>query len=302
MKLRELEAFRAILQTNSVTGAAAQLGLTQPQVSRLIASLEDECGFPLFVRRNQRFIPTTEGRTLYIEVERLLRGFEEVKGVAVRIREGQTNHVRIVTSQPLAEGLVSPAMQLMRRRSEHPTFSIEIKPKVEIEARMAQQHFDLGIASLPIHHIDVVVEPFATRDAVVVLPAGHRLAASEFIDLREIAHEPLVVMRRGSYLRTHLDQVFALARVIPNIRVETALSGFACKLVSEGAGIALSDPYVAAAHLHEGLVLKPATPAMTLRYAFVLPSWQPVSAVTRAFMDCIVEVEARIDRVGLRPS
>lgn len=298
MKLRELEAFRAILQTGTVTGAAAQLRLTQPQVSRLIANLEAECGFPLFIRQNQRLIATSEARIFNVESERLLRGHEEVKAAAHRIRNQQSDHVRIVTAQPLADGLVSPALRLLTSRNDKATFSIEIRSKIEIEARMGQHHFDLCVSSLPIHHVAITTEPFAFREAVIMLPAGHRLASQPIIKLAELAEEPLVVTRRGTYLRDHLDHVFADAGIIPNIRVETALSGFAGKLVSEGIGIAFVDPFAAFALKSERVVLKPAEPAMALGYAFVLPAWQPASAITRALMGCIAEVEATLERIG----
>lgn len=298
MKLRELEAFRAVLQTGTVTGAAEQLRLTQPQVSRLIANLEAECGFPLFIRQNQRLIATSEARVFNVESERLLRGHEEVKAAANRIRKQQSDHVRIVTSQPLADGLVSPALRLLTGRNERATFSIEIRAKIEIEARMGQHHFDLGVTSLPLHHVAVTTEPFASREAVLVLPSHHRLASRPVIRFEELAEEPLIVTRRGTYLRDHLEHAFADAGIVPNIRVETALSGFACKLATEGIGIAFVDPFAATAHAGERIVLKPAEPALRLGYAFILPSWQPVSTITRTLMGCIAEVEATLDRVS----
>lgn len=49
MKLshRQIEAFRAIMESGSVTAAADLLFLTQPSVSRLLADLEAELGFEL---------------------------------------------------------------------------------------------------------------------------------------------------------------------------------------------------------------------------------------------------------------
>jgi len=53
MDIRLLEAFRAVIETGSVTHAAAALGVTQPAVSAQIARLEGVLGFSLFERFRQ---------------------------------------------------------------------------------------------------------------------------------------------------------------------------------------------------------------------------------------------------------
>ncbi|CAM3148072.1 regulatory helix-turn-helix protein, lysR family [Paracoccus aminovorans] len=62
MKLshRQIEAFRAIIESGSVTAAAELLFLTQPSVSRLLADLEAELGFALFARIGRSLTPTPE--------------------------------------------------------------------------------------------------------------------------------------------------------------------------------------------------------------------------------------------------
>ena len=59
-----LLAFDGVMRHGSVTAAAQELGLTQSTVSRLIQTLEDQIGQPLFLRHRRRLIPT-EGATRY---------------------------------------------------------------------------------------------------------------------------------------------------------------------------------------------------------------------------------------------
>ena len=54
---RQIEAFRAIIESGSVTAAADLLFLTQPSVSRLLADLEAELGFALFARIGRSLTP-----------------------------------------------------------------------------------------------------------------------------------------------------------------------------------------------------------------------------------------------------
>ena len=61
---RQLEAFRAIMEHGTVTAAAERLGVSQPAVSKILAGLEHEIGYPLFTRIKRRLAPTSEARLL----------------------------------------------------------------------------------------------------------------------------------------------------------------------------------------------------------------------------------------------
>src|SRR3546814_15064687 len=50
MNLRQLEAFRAVMVTRSITQAAQSMHLSQPAVRKLIAALAYAIGYKLFVR------------------------------------------------------------------------------------------------------------------------------------------------------------------------------------------------------------------------------------------------------------
>ena len=55
MNLKKLIAFRAVLESNSITGAADKIGLTQSGVSRLITSLEQELDFPFLIELKEEY-------------------------------------------------------------------------------------------------------------------------------------------------------------------------------------------------------------------------------------------------------
>src|SRR3546814_4993782 len=63
MNLRQLEAFRAVMVTRSITQAAQSMHLSQPAVSKLIADLEYAIGFKLFVRSKGSALTVTPERS-----------------------------------------------------------------------------------------------------------------------------------------------------------------------------------------------------------------------------------------------
>lgn len=70
MNFKQIEAFRAVMLTGSMTSAAGLLHTSQPNVSRWISLLEQRVGFVLFQRSGTRLIPTPEADAFYADVEK----------------------------------------------------------------------------------------------------------------------------------------------------------------------------------------------------------------------------------------
>ncbi len=64
LRFRDLQVFFAVMQSGSMAKAAAQLGLTQPAVSDVVASLEQTFGVRLFDRNSRGVEPTIYGRAI----------------------------------------------------------------------------------------------------------------------------------------------------------------------------------------------------------------------------------------------
>ncbi|NKB28642.1 MAG: LysR family transcriptional regulator [Rhodobacteraceae bacterium] len=79
MDLAVLRIFRAIVETGSVTGAAARLHRVQSNVSTRLRQLEEDLGVALFRREGRRLILTAEGQTLDDYAARLLALAEDAR-------------------------------------------------------------------------------------------------------------------------------------------------------------------------------------------------------------------------------
>ena len=79
MNLRQIDAFRAVMESGTVSRAAKRLSVSQPAVSKLIQSLEQAIGLVLFDRTRGRLSPNAEATMLLEEVERLFGGLSSLK-------------------------------------------------------------------------------------------------------------------------------------------------------------------------------------------------------------------------------
>ena len=117
MNLRQLEAFRAVMLSGSVTQAAAALHISQPAVSKLLADLEYHLGFPLFVRsKGVALTVTPEADVFFHEVERSFAGIAVLKRAAADIRNASTGTLRIAALPALAVSFLPSVITTFRRR------------------------------------------------------------------------------------------------------------------------------------------------------------------------------------------
>ena len=70
---RLLQLLLAVLETGSITAAAARLGVTQSAVSHLLDKLRAITGDPLFVKRGRGIVPTAHAESLAAPARELLR-------------------------------------------------------------------------------------------------------------------------------------------------------------------------------------------------------------------------------------
>jgi DNA-binding transcriptional LysR family regulator len=70
LTLRHIEVIRAVLRAGTVTGAARQLAVSQPALSRTLKNAETRLGLQLFERRSGRLSPTPEVLALQRDIEK----------------------------------------------------------------------------------------------------------------------------------------------------------------------------------------------------------------------------------------
>ncbi|MBC9929169.1 LysR family transcriptional regulator [Chitinophaga qingshengii] len=71
--------FKAIYQTGTLTGAAQELLISQPNVSQHLAGLEAYICHPLFERQPRRMVPTDYGKLLYTQIIEAVEKLESVE-------------------------------------------------------------------------------------------------------------------------------------------------------------------------------------------------------------------------------
>jgi len=95
MDFRQLEYFRAVVETGSLSGAAKALHMSQPSLSSAIAKLERELGVQLLERAARGVHPTSAGSYLLGNARRLLGERDRLRHTLSLMAEGLVGDLRV---------------------------------------------------------------------------------------------------------------------------------------------------------------------------------------------------------------
>ena len=293
MDVKQLEAFRTVIDRRSVTAAARVLGLTQPAVSTQIARLEQAVGFTLFERAGRGLKPTPEGVLFYAEACRVLDEFERLTQTTEQIRQGEAGRL-VIAGNPWAATALLPDL-IARFLADRPGVTVQLITRNSdvISQLLPSQNYDLAIAELPVDSDELMVSRHRLR-SVAVLPADHPAAKRQVLTPAHMARHPMVAPARTRIdLRARIASAFVQAGVLPRIVVEAEVTAAICAMVATGLGWALVDPLSARRHRHLGLVVRAFQPAIDYRFGVFSRRDREPSRLAAAFTEML---EAEVQR------
>ncbi|GLU31616.1 LysR substrate-binding domain-containing protein [Trinickia caryophylli] len=285
MKLRQLEAFRAVMLCQTVTRASEMLHISQPATTRLIADLEQSLGFALFERVKGRLHPTVEAQALYEEVQRSLVGLDRIARAADEIRALQRGTLQVAAAPAIALAFLPHAIADYLGTHVEANVSLLVHSSRTVVDMVVGQRCDVGIAILAMNHPSAHGERLISTRMVCAMPVGHRLCARDTIRPQDLAGERFVAHPRTLDSRLQIDALFAAHGVPVKLQLETQVSQSICAFVEAGAGVSLIDAITAWSYRGRGVVFKPFEPLLVTDFSVLTPSQRPPALLTRSFVE-----------------
>lgn len=201
MDIRQLEYFRKIAETGSISEAARQLHLSQPPLSYQLRGLEEELGVQLFQRSRQGVTLTEAGKLLYQRAGELLRFADSARLEVSQI--GQRQVLRLgMTSTTVVP--MMPIISDFSRRNPTVHFEVHDGPSFSLYSLLLNGIIDLSVVRTPlrldeVEHLVLREEPMIAVSAAPFAPGVLRFS--------DLAGCPLILYRR--YERFLLDAFHA---------------------------------------------------------------------------------------------
>lgn len=124
MDTQSLQAFMAVADTQSFSRAAEQLHLTQPAVSKRIATLESQVGTRLFDRIGRRIALTEAGSVLLPQARRILMTVEDSRRALANLSGHVGGRLTLATSHHIGLHRLPPLLKQYTQR--HPEVELDL--------------------------------------------------------------------------------------------------------------------------------------------------------------------------------
>lgn len=123
-RLVAMEVFVRVIETGTFSGAARQLRIGQPAVSKIIAQLEERLGVHLLLRSNRGLTPTLAGQNFYERAKRVVEDANEAELIARGSGTALSGRLRVCATVSFARLHIIPHLPAFL--AQHPELDIEV--------------------------------------------------------------------------------------------------------------------------------------------------------------------------------
>ena len=225
MELISLHAFIAVAETGSFSEAAERLFITQPAVSKRIASLETELDTQLFDRIGRKTYLTQAGSALLPRAHKILLEFDDTKREIANLSGHVSGTLSVGTSHHIGLHRLPPVLRAYS--NQYPNVRLDIKFIDSEEAFDAVQQgtMELGIVTLPPQGSDPLYGQNIWDDPLTcVVAPDHPLATAAQergkLALTDLTHHEAILPSKNTFTRKIVESLLAET----NMKLEVIIS------------------------------------------------------------------------------
>jgi LysR family hydrogen peroxide-inducible transcriptional activator len=191
--LNDIACFALVARRQSFSGAAAELGLSQPAVSQAVARLERQLGLRLLVRTSRGATVTEAGQAVLARAESLLEQADAFSTEAARLAH-RADGIRLAYAPIVGTFAATIARRLLRRK---PAVEVTLVPATWQEAtrRLEQANVAAALMNTPFPPGYASTARFTVPITHLAIGAGQRLATAAQVTVEQLLGVEVLVPR-----------------------------------------------------------------------------------------------------------
>ncbi len=280
MDTEKCTALLRVLETGSLSAAAEQLGYTPSGISRMMAALETETGFPLLVRSRNGVEPTLECRSLLPTIRDLARLGARLQEQSAALRGLETGRVRVGSAYSVYYDWLAETIAAFSKA--HPGIEVEFLQGASSElcAMIDNHEADFAIVSFREGSFDFL--PMRRDPLLAWVPADHPRSRDGVYPLSDFLRDP--------YISTYPDQVtdnsraFAAHGLDPRARFSSIDIRSTRAMVAAGLGVSLNNGILSHGLDLDHIAVLPTDPACFVDIGAAVPKKGDRSPAAEAFL------------------
>lgn len=290
MELLQLRYFCEIAKQENISKASRLLHVSQPSLSRTLASLEEELGTKLFDREGRNIRLNRNGEIYYRHIRDALNLIDNAQSELLDFASTPYGHITLII---LAGSSIMPDM-LINFHKLYPHISLNLKQQVTHNLQQAND-FDFVISATPGNYKGLVNITLMEEDIVIAAHHDHPISRRDSIRLSEAAPYQFVTYSSGPSIRELTDSLCLQAGFKPDIILESDSPSTFKSFIQSRMGIALL-PYQTQMSFFNSLItpVHITSPECKRTLFLSYPEGHYLNHAARIFMDFCVEFFSEI--------
>lgn len=280
MVTEKYRTFLCVVEKGSLSGAAETLGYTPSGVSRMIAGLEEEIGFPLLTRGRMGVRLTAEGQRLLGIIKQIVKSEEQLQEIIADVKGLQMGSVVVGTAYNTYYDWISKIIAEFVK--VYPDINIKI---IEDTSSHLGKMLEEGFADFCImskREGDFRWKTLKEDNLVVWVPNDHPAVKSGSFHRERLAKEPFIELFPG--LETDNSLFLKHNKIDVNTKYSTADAFALSHMVEAGLGITLTNELYSEM-LPGAITALPLDPVETVDVGIAVPREEKCSPAVTKFIE-----------------
>jgi LysR family nitrogen assimilation transcriptional regulator len=282
VELRQLANFIQVVETGSFVRAAALTNLSQPTLSREIASLEEEFGERLLIRTGRGVLPTEAGLALVAHARAMLELADRTREAMYELHASPRGKLTIGLPPSIARDLASPLVIRFIELFPEATLSIVEGPTVNLREWLIAGRIDVALLFDPPASPQLDYQVLKHEDLVMIIPSSYSDVPAS-IGIRDLQKFPLLLPAPSNAIRDLVDTSTRAigVRLVPIAEVNGA--SILKSLVEGGTGCAILPRSLAVTTASARIrIVEIGWPPITNTLVLAQPKARPTTRLIRA--------------------
>ena len=284
-RLQAMMAFVKVVEAGSFSGAARQIGVGQPAISKTIAQLEDRLQVRLLVRSTHGLTPTDAGLRFFERARIAINEADEAELEARGAGDGLSGRLRVCAATTFARLMVVP--RLPEFLSAHPELEIDVILDDRV-IDLVSEGIDVALRMGDLADSPAVARRITTgRRSVIATPTYLERHGIPQVPADLAAHQAVVYTQLGNSWTFRKHGTEASVSVAGRVRFSAA-EGLRAAILAD-MGLAVASDWMFWPELERGAVVRVLEdwelPALDLWAVF--PTGRLASAKARAFAEFV---------------
>lgn len=258
MNTHKIRILLTALESGSLTRAGSILGYSQPGLTQMMKSLEEEVGFPLLIKTNRGVEPTEAAKELMPTMRQLINDEEKLSQEIAEIRGMYKGTIRIGSYTSTSIHWLPQVVEYFKNNYPEVELRIQECGQDDMVRDLKERKIDLALMSRPektaIEFIPIMEDPI-----VVVYSSAYDLSSYDCVPVEKL-RDHMLLMTDETYDRD-VRRVFEQAGFEPKVRYTFKDDFAVLSMVQRGVGIAILPRLIAESFPanYEYRIIKPET-------------------------------------------